>query len=106
MTTLIDACLRAGTGGYLGRRFSVYIELLGAPEQVQTRNYGDDAFVIVTPSEKPRMYDIRHAYLHFQIDPIMIKYGMDLQQKRFAARSGAAHRAQRCLQKRFRAAGQ
>ena len=24
------------------------------------------------------MYDIRHAYLHFQIDPIMIKYGMDL----------------------------
>ena len=28
------------------------------------------------------MFDIRHAYLHFQIDPIMIKYGMDLQQKR------------------------
>jgi tetratricopeptide (TPR) repeat protein len=27
------------------------------------------------------MYDIRHAYLHFQIDPIMIKYGMDLKQK-------------------------
>jgi len=82
MTTKIDGYLRSGVGGYLGRRFSVFVDLLGAPEQVQTRNYGDDAFVIVTPSEKPRMYDIRHAYLHYQIDPIMIKYGMDLQQKR------------------------
>jgi tetratricopeptide (TPR) repeat protein len=80
-TTIVDSYLRAAAGGYLGRRFSVFIELLGEPEQVQTRNYGDDAFVIATPSEKPRLYDIRHAYLHFQIDPIMIKYGMDLQQK-------------------------
>ncbi|MDE3198826.1 MAG: tetratricopeptide repeat protein [Acidobacteriota bacterium] len=82
MTTKIDGYLRSGVGGYLGRRFSVFVDLLGAPEQVQTRNYGDDAFVIVTPSDKPRMYDIRHAYLHYQIDPIMIKYGVDLQQKR------------------------
>ena len=82
MTTKIDGYLRVSTAGYLGRRFSVFIDLLAAPEQVQTRNYGDDAFVIVTPSNEPRMYDIRHAYLHYQIDPIMIKYGMDLAQKR------------------------
>jgi tetratricopeptide (TPR) repeat protein len=82
MTTNMDGYLRVAAGGYLGRRFSVFIDLLAAPEQIQTRNYGDDAFVIVTPSAEPRMYDIRHAYLHFQLDPIMIKYGMDLQQKR------------------------
>jgi tetratricopeptide (TPR) repeat protein len=82
MTTRVDGYMRVGTGAYLGRRFSVFVDLLAAPEQVQTRNYGDDAFVIVTPAEHPRLYDIRHAYLHFQIDPIMIKYGMDLQQKR------------------------
>ncbi len=82
MTSKVDGYLRVSTAGYLGRRFSVYIDLLGAPEQIQTRNYGDDAFVIVTPSVQPRMYDIRHAYLHFEIDPIMIKYGMDLGQKR------------------------
>jgi tetratricopeptide (TPR) repeat protein len=82
MTGNVDGYLRVSTAGYLGRRFQVYIDLLAAPEQVQTRNYGDDAFVIITPSKDPRMYDIRHAYLHFQIDPIMIKYGMDLQQKR------------------------
>lgn len=82
MTTTVDAYLRVPAGGYLGRRFSVFIDLLGAPEEIQTRNYGDDAFVIATPSEKPRTFDIRHAYLHFEIDPIVIKYGIVLDQKR------------------------
>ena len=82
MTSRIDGYLRVPAGGYLGRRFQVYIDLLGAPEQVQTRNYGDDALVIVTPSDKPPVFDIRHAYLHFEIDPIVIKYGIVLEQKR------------------------
>ncbi len=81
-TSAINGYLRVPTSGYLGRRFQVFVDLLGAPEQVQTRNYGDDAFVIVTSSEQPRMFDIRHAYLHFQIDPIVIKYGVALDQKR------------------------
>jgi tetratricopeptide (TPR) repeat protein len=82
MTSKVDGYLRVPVGGYLGRRFQIFIDLLGTPQQVQTRNYGDDAFVIVTPSAQPKMFDIRHAYLHFELDPIMIKYGMDLQQKR------------------------
>jgi tetratricopeptide (TPR) repeat protein len=82
ITTAIDGYLRVSAGGYLGRRFQVFIDLLAAPEQIQTRNYGDDAFVIVTSSEKPRLFDIRHAYLHFEIDPIAIKYGLELDQKR------------------------
>jgi tetratricopeptide (TPR) repeat protein len=81
ITNAVDGYLRVPSGGYLGRRFRVYIDLLGAPEQVQTRSYGDDTFVVVTPSETPRLFDLRHAYLHFQVDPIMIKYGMELQQK-------------------------
>lgn len=81
-TAAIDGYLRVPAGGYLGRRFQVFVDVLGAPEQVQTRNYGDDVFLIVTPSEKPRLFDIRHSYLHFEIDPIVIKYGVDLDQKR------------------------
>jgi hypothetical protein len=81
-TSAIDGYLRVPAGGYLGRKFQVFVDLLGAPEQVQTRNYGDDEFVIVSPSEKPRFFDIRHAYLHFEIDPIVIKYGVALDQKR------------------------
>lgn len=82
MTSRVDGYLRVPAGGYLGRRFQVYIELLAAPEQVQTRNYGDDALVIVTPSDKPPIFDIQHAYLHFEIDPIVIKYGIALDPKR------------------------
>jgi hypothetical protein len=81
-TSAIDAYLRVPAGGYLGRSFQVYVDLLSAPEQVQTRNYGVDAVVIVTPSEKPRVFDIRHAYLHFELDPIVIKFGLGLDQKR------------------------
>jgi len=82
MTTAVDGYLRVPAGGYLGRRFSVFIDLLGAPEQVQTRNYGNDAFVVVTSSEKPSLFDIRHAFLHYEIDPIAIKYGVELDQKK------------------------
>jgi len=81
-TNAVDSYLRVPTGGYLGRSFQVFVDLLAAPEQVQTRNYGVDAFVIVTASEKPRVFDIRHAYLHFEIDPIVIKFGLALDQKR------------------------
>ena len=38
--------------------------------------------MIATPSEKPRAFDIRHAYLHFEVDPIVIKYGITLDPKR------------------------
>ncbi len=82
MTNKVDGYLRVSAGGYIGRRFQIFIDLLATPQQIQTRNYGDDAFVIVTPSSEPKMFDIRHAYLHYELDPIMIKYGMDLQQKR------------------------
>ena len=82
MTSAVDGYLRVNAGGYLGRHFEVFIDLLGAPEQVQTRNYGDDGFVVLTPSETPRIFDIRHAYLLFQIDPILIKYGMALDSRK------------------------
>ncbi len=82
MTNSVDGYLRVNAGAYLSRHFQVLIDLLGAPEQVQTRSYGDDAFVIVTPSDAPRVFDIRHAYLLFQIDPILIKYGTVLDAKR------------------------
>ena len=82
MTGSVEGYLRVASDNYLGRHFHAFVELLIAPQLVQTRNYGDDAYVIISPSDQPRMYDIRHAYLHFQIDPIMIKYGVELQQRR------------------------
>ncbi len=59
MTSAIDGYLRVPAGGYLGRRFQVFVDLLAAPEQIQTRNYGDDAFVIATPVRQAA--NLRHS---------------------------------------------
>ncbi|HLN01886.1 MAG TPA: hypothetical protein VK335_21530 [Bryobacteraceae bacterium] len=73
-----NAYLRNATAGFLGRNFQIYLDLLGAPNQVQTRSYADDYFVVVTPSAEPRVMDIRHAYLHYLLDPLATKYGDDI----------------------------
>ncbi len=74
----VNAYLRNDTAGFLGRHFQVYLDLLGAPNQVQTRSYADDYFVVVTPSAEARVLDVRHAYLHYLLDPLATKYGDDI----------------------------
>lgn len=76
-----NAYLRNPTYGFLGRRFTVFVDLLGAPNQVQTRSYGDDYFVVLTPSADLHVSEIRHAYFRYLIDPLSIKYGMELKDK-------------------------
>jgi hypothetical protein len=79
---LANAYARNPTSGFLGHHFQIYIDLMGAPNQVQTRSYADDSFVVVTPSKELRIQDIRHAYLHYLIDPIGLKYSKQLMEKR------------------------
>jgi tetratricopeptide (TPR) repeat protein len=73
-----NAYLRNPTSGFLGRRFQIYVDLLGAPNQIQTRSYKDDYFVVVTPSPEPQIDDIRHAWLHYLLDPLSLKYSEQL----------------------------
>ena len=73
-----NAYLRNPTSGFLGRRFQIYVDLLGAPNQIQTRSYKDDYFVVVTPSPEPQIDDIRHAWLHYLLDPLALKYSEQL----------------------------
>ena len=69
-----NAYVRNPTSGYRGRRFQIYVDLLGAPNQIQTRSYKDDYFVVVTPSPEPQVDQIRHAYLHYLLDPLALRY--------------------------------
>jgi len=78
---LANAYARNPTSGFLGHHFQVYIDLLGAPNQVQTRSYADDSFVVVTPSKELRTTDIRHAYLHYLMDPVGLKFSKQLMEK-------------------------
>lgn len=77
-----NAYLRQQTSGFKGRRFQIYIDLLAAPNQVQTRSYGDDFYVVVTPSPEPRTFDIRHAYLVYLLDPLATHYQEILSRKK------------------------
>jgi len=74
--------LRNPTSGYLGRRFQIYVDLLGAPNQIQTRSYKDDYYVVVTPSADLQLDEIRHAYLHYVLDPLALKFSKQLERIR------------------------
>jgi hypothetical protein len=78
---LADAYLRFPSGAYLGRTYTICLSLLGAPEQVHARIYGQNYYLVVTPSKEPKVAEIRHQYLHFLLDPLAVKYAPEIQQK-------------------------
>ncbi len=77
-----NAYLRNPTSGFLGRRFQIYLDLLAAPNQVQTRSYKDDYFIVVTPSRETQTEEVRHAYLHYLLDPLVLKFAEPLSRTR------------------------
>lgn len=64
----INAYLREPLRHSDNRSFHVFVELLAAPNQVITRNYLDDYYVVVTPSKELRIEEIRHTFLHYMVD--------------------------------------
>lgn len=68
--------------GYLGRRFQIFLDLMGAPDQVQVRSYRDDYFVVITPTSTPVIDEIRDAYLAYILDPLTFKYAEAIKQKK------------------------
>ncbi len=78
----VNVYLRNDTRGFLGRRFQIFLDLLGAPNQIQTRSYGADYFVVLTPSPEPQIDDVRHGYLHYLLDPLSTKYSDNVMKKK------------------------
>jgi predicted negative regulator of RcsB-dependent stress response len=72
--------------GYLGRRFQIYLDLLGAPDQVQVRSYKNDYFVVITPTSVPVVDEIRDAYLAYILDPLTYKYSTVIKEKQSLAK--------------------
>ena len=68
--------LKLPSSVYLGRQFTVYLDPMGAPAQINARNYGTDYFVVISPAENAtlKMEQIRHTYLHYLLDPLALKY--------------------------------
>ena len=76
--------LKQPSAQYLGRRFTIYLDFMGSPNETDARNYGADYYVVVFPApsgskEAPRasalkMQQIRHTFLHYEMDPLADKH--------------------------------
>jgi len=76
--------LKQPSSQYLGRRFTVYLDFMGSPNETDARNYGADYYVVVFPApntpagEAPKsalkMDQIRHTFLHYEMDPLAEKH--------------------------------
>ena len=69
VTNYLREIVRANSG----RTFSVYVEPLAGAKTI-FKTAGDQYALVVRPSTDPPMDDIRHAFLHFLLDPIAIRY--------------------------------
>ncbi len=70
-----DNYLRMPLSGFAGRSFTVYLEPMTAPGQVNSRNYLQDFYyVVLSPAGANLHMDaLRHTYLHFMLDPLIAK---------------------------------
>lgn len=65
--------LKMPASTYAGRRFVVVFEPQFSPHMVNARIYGTDYVVVVSPVDgQIRMNDVRHVYLHYMIEPLLL----------------------------------
>ncbi len=88
IVTISDAYLREIVKPNNGRTFTVYVEpLVGA--RTNFRNYGDQYSIVAGAASELPVDAIRHAYLHFLLDPLVLK-NRPLEYKKRALLSVAA----------------
>jgi tetratricopeptide (TPR) repeat protein len=68
-----DAYLRLPLGGLSSTGMSIYLELAAPINTVNLRTNQDTYSVVLGDSPAPKIDDIRHAYLHFQLDGIVTR---------------------------------
>ena len=78
--TSTDIYLKRPLSSYSKASFIVYLEPMAAPALVNSRIYGDDYFMVISPTPKGiRLDQVRHAYLHFVLDPLAQSRGRTIQ---------------------------
>ncbi|GGG62695.1 hypothetical protein GCM10011585_00150 [Edaphobacter dinghuensis] len=74
-----DIYLHVPVSSYDGRRFLVLLEPMLAPSATNARVYGSDYIVVASPAGDPlgavHMDEIRHTYLHYEIEPLVYSRG-------------------------------
>lgn len=84
--TLASAYARAPLSGtFGGRRFQLVVDLLGAPNQILFLPFFDEYYLVVTHSAEAHAGDVRQAYLHYLIDPMVTRHMDKLEEKKALA---------------------
>ncbi len=72
MILATNVYLKMPTSTYDGRRFMVILEPMLAPSTVNARVYSSDYLVVASPvNGEIRMADVRHTYLHYEVEPLL-----------------------------------
>ena len=81
--THTSAYLRSALGGtFGGRRFQVVVDLLGPPNQILFLPFFDEYNLVVTHSNEVHAGDVRQAYLHYLLDPMVTRHMDKLEDKK------------------------
>ncbi len=71
--------LKLPVSSYQNRRFLVVLEPLLDPGQTNARVYGSDYVVVASPvNGEVRLHDVRHTYLHYEIEPLLYAHASSL----------------------------
>lgn len=74
MILTTDSYLRLPINAPLGRGFSLYMEPMVAPGEVNARNYGVNYMMLMAPDHgELKIAPVRHTYLHYVLDPLVLK---------------------------------
>lgn len=73
-----DAYLRMPPGSTGGRRLAAILELAAPINSVQVRNYSENMYVVFGYAAQVPVEDVRHAYLHLLLDPLVNRSREDL----------------------------
>jgi tetratricopeptide (TPR) repeat protein len=76
-----DLYLKRNLSGYIRHEFVIYVEPLAAPGEVNSRNYSDDYYMVVSPTNTGaiRLDQVRHTYLHYILDAKVLSRGTTLE---------------------------
>lgn len=82
LLTQTDLYLKVPFNNYPGQRFVIYMEPMLSPAQVDSRNFGTNYYMVISPDHEKhvRFPEIRHTYLHFVLDPMALSHGNTLKQ--------------------------
>ena len=80
MTT--QGYLRMRSGVFRGRQLVLVPDYLVPPNTFNARTYQSSYYFLFSPSNSPKISEIRHQFLHFLLDPFAARYPLPVEERK------------------------